>query len=402
MDFAISKDQEMLRNTVREFAQKEIALKAADIDHSASFPKENVEKMAKMGLFGMMVPPPLGGSGAGLTSHLVAVEEIAAACASTATILAPQVAAEAGLLMFGTDVQKAKYLPSLAKGETISSLAATEAIGGSDVAALQCSARKEGDRYILNGSKIFISNAGEADVYLVMARTTEALGASGLSLLIVDKGTPGFEVGKKEDKFGVRGVPSRELIFQDCAISTENLLGREGMGLVQMSAMGGPALLTVGIISVGIARAAMEAAIGYAKQRKAFDQTIGHFEAVQFMIGDMVTSIDAARLLLYRAASSVEKGSPNPIEMFTAKIFSGEMALQVTNNAMQIFGGYGYTKEYPLERYYRDTRAFTIYPASSELYKAILGRMLLGLPMPYKGMPPMGPPGGPPRPGPPR
>jgi len=306
-------------------------------------------------------------------------------------ILAPQVALESGLLVFGTDAQKAKYLPVLAKGEKISSFAHTEAVAGSDFAAQRFRAKQEGEKYILNGSKIFVCNAGEADIILVLARTTDAPGVSGLSLLIVEKGTPGLEVGKKEDKFGIRGVPSREFIFEDCVILRENLLGRQGMGLVQMLAMGVPTVLTAGMISVGIARAAMEATMRYAKERKAFDQTIGDLEAVQFMIGDMVTSVDAARLLLSRAASSADKGQPNAIENFVAKIFSGEMALEVTNNAMQIFGAYGYSKEYPLERYYRDARAFTLYPLPSELYKAILGRMLLGLPLPWKGMPPMRP-----------
>jgi alkylation response protein AidB-like acyl-CoA dehydrogenase len=398
MDFALSKEQELLRAAVREFAQKEMVPMASEIDRSATFPKESAEKMAKMGLFGMTVPPPFGGSGAGLVSHLVAVEELSAACASTAMILASQVMAERGLLMFGTDAQKTKYLPSLAKGEKTSSVAMTEAVASSDFAALEFRAKQEGDKYILNGSKIFTCNAENADVIFVLARTTEALGASGLSLLIVEKGTRGLDVGKKEDKFGVRGVPSNELIFEDCVIPRENLLGREGMGLVQAISMGTPTVLTAGMISVGIARAAMEAAVRYAKQRKAFDQTIGNLEAVQFMIGDMATSIDASRLLLFRAAASVDKGQPNPIENFKAKIFSGEMAIRVTNNAMQVFGGYGYTKEYPLERYCRDARAFTLYPLASELYKALLGRMLFDLPLPWKGMPPMGPPGGPPRP----
>jgi len=396
MDFSLSKEQELLRDSIRGFAQKEVAPIAAEIDRLAKFPRENVEKMAKLGLFGMIVPPPFGGSGMGLTSLLVAVEEIAAACASTAMVFVPQVFVEQGFLAFGTDDQKRKYLPRLARGEIIATEARTEPVASSDFATLECRATLKGDQYVLNGSKLFACNAGEADIYLVLVRTSEAPGAAGLSTLLIEKGTPGLEFGKTEEKLGLRGIPSREIIFEDCAVPRENLLGKEGMGVPQVLAMGGTGSPVVGAISVGIARAAMEAAIRYAKERKAFDQTIGNFEAVQFMLGDMVTSIDAARLLTYRAAASAEKGHLNPIEVFMAKIFSGQTALEVTSNALQIFGGYGYTKDYPLERYFRDARAFTIYPLTEEMYRTLLGRMLLKLPLPWKGLPPMEPPGRPP------
>jgi len=400
MDFSLSKEQEMLRKNVRDFVQKEVAPIAAEIDRLAKFPRENVEKMAKLGLFGMIVPPPFGGTGMGLTSLLVAVEEIAAACASTAMVFSSQVMMEQGLLAFGTDDQRRKYLPRLARGEMLAAESRTESVASSDFAALECRATPKGDQYILNGSKLFVCNAGEADLYMVLARTSEALGAAGLSTLLVEKDTPGLEIGKTEDKLGLRGMPSREIIFEDCGVPRENLLGKEGMGAPQVSAMGGTGALVVGAISVGIAQGAMEAAIRYAKERKAFDQTIGNFEAVQFMLGDMVMSIDATRLLIYRSAASVEKRQPNPIETFAAKIFSGQMVLKVTSNALQIFGGYGYTKDYPLERYFRDARAFTIYPLTQEIFRTNLGRMLLKLPLPWKGMPPMGPPGGPPKAGP--
>ncbi len=399
MDFSVSEEQRTLQKSVREFAQKEVAPIAAETDRLAKFPRENVEKMAKLGLFGMTVPPPFGGTGMGLTSLLVAVEEIAAACASTAMVFVPHVFVEQGLLAFGTDYQRRKYLPRLASGEMLATESRTESVASSDFAALQCKATSKGDQYILNGSKLFACNAGEADLYLVLARTSEAPDAAGLSTLLLEKETPGLEIGKAEDKLGLRGMPSREIIFEDCVVPGENLLGKEGMGVPQVIAMGGAGVPVVGAISVGIARAAMEAAIRYAKERKAFDQTIGNFEAVQFMLGDMVTSIDAARLLAYRTATSAEKGQPNPIEMFTAKIFSGQMALRVTSDALQIHGGYGYTKDYPLERYFRDARAFTIYPLTEEIYRTVLGRMLLKLPLPWKGLPPMGPPGKPPAPG---
>ena len=301
------------------------------------------------------------------------------------------------MLAFGTDDQRRKYLPRLARGEMLATESRTESVASSDFAALECKATPKGDKYVLNGSKLFACNAGEADLYMVLARTSEAPGAAGLSTLLIEKDTAGIEIGKTEEKLGLRGMPSREIIFEDCTISRENLLGKEGMGVPQVIAMGGTGAPVIGAISVGIARAAMEAAIKYAKERKAFDQIIGNFEAVQFMLGDMVTSIDAARLLIYRTATSAEKGHPNPIEMFTAKIFSGQMALKVTSDALQIFGGYGYTKDYPLERYFRDARAFTIYPLTEEIYRTILGRMLLKLPLPWKGLPPMGPPGKPPK-----
>jgi alkylation response protein AidB-like acyl-CoA dehydrogenase len=392
MDFSLSNEQETLRKSVRAFAQKEVAPTAAEIDRSAKFPRENVEKMGKLGFFGMIVPPPFGGTGMGLTSLLVAVEEIAAACASTAMVFVPQVFVEQGLLAFGTDKQRRKYLPRLARGEILATESRTESTSSSDFAALECRATLRGDQYILNGSKLFACNAGEADLYMVLARTSETPSAAGLSTLLIEKDTPGLRIGKAEEKLGVRGIPSREIIFEDCAIPKENLLGKEGIGVPQIMTMSGAGAPVVGAISLGIARAAMEAAIGYAKERKAFDQTIGSFEAVQFMLGDMIISIDAARLLIYRSASSAEKGHPNPIEIFTAKIFSGQTAFKVTSSAIQIFGGYGYTKDYPLERYFRDARAFTIYPLTEEMYKALLGRMLLKLPLPWKGLPPMGPP----------
>lgn len=391
MDFSLSGEQETLQKSVREFAQKEVAPVAAEIDRLAKYPRENIEKMAKLGLFGMTVPPPFVGTGMGLTSLVMAVEEIAAACASTAMVFFPQVFVEQGLLAFGTDDQRRRCLPQLARGEMLATESRTESVASSDFASLECRATPKGDQYIVNGSKLFACNAGEADLYMVLARTSDAPGAAGLSTLLVEKGTPGLEIGKAEDKLGLRGMPSREIIFEDCAVPRENLLGREGMGVPQIIAMSGAGAPVIGAISVGIARAAMEAAIKYAKERKAFDQTIGNFEAVQFMLGDMVMSIDAARLLIYRAATSAEKGQANPIEIFTAKIFSGQMALQVTSDALQIFGGYGYTKDYPLERYFRDARAFTIYPLTEEIYRTVLGRMLLKLPLPWKGLPPMGP-----------
>ncbi|MFQ6064145.1 MAG: acyl-CoA dehydrogenase family protein [Candidatus Bathyarchaeia archaeon] len=392
MDFSLSKEQETLRKSVREFAQKEVAPLAAETDRLAKFPRENIEKMAKLGLFGMIVPPPFGGTGMGLTSLLVAVEEIAAACASTAMAFVPQVFVEQGLLAFGTDDQRGKYLPRLARGEMLATESRTESVASSDFSALECRATPKGDRYILNGSKLFACNAGEADLYMVLVRTSDAPGAAGLSTLLIEKGTAGLEFGKTEEKLGLRGMPSREIIFEDCAVPKENLLGKEGMGVPQIIAMSGAGAPVIGTISVGIARAAMEEAIKYAKERKAFDQTIGNFEAVQFMLGDMITSIDAARLLIYRAATSAEKGQPNPIEIFSSKILSGQMALKVTSDALQIFGGYGYTKDYPLERYFRDARAFTIYPLTQEMFRTLLGRLLLKLPLPWKGLPPMGQP----------
>ncbi len=398
MDFSLSAEQTTLQNSVREFAQKEVAPLAAETDRLAQFPRENIQRMAKLGLFGMTIPPPFGGTGMGLTSLVVAVEEIAAACASTAMVFVPQVFVEQGLLAFGTDAQRRKYLPKLARGEMLAAESRTESAASSDFAALECRAAPKGDQYVLNGSKLFACNAGEADLYMVLARTSETPGAAGLSTLLVEKATPGLEFGKTEDKLGLRGIPSREIIFEDCAIPRANLLGKEGMGVPQVITMAGAGAPVASAICVGIARAAMEAAVKYAKERTAFDQTIGNFEAVQFMLSDMATSIDAARLLIYRTTTSAEKGHPAPFEMFTAKIFSGQMALKATSDALQIFGGYGYTKDYPLERYFRDARAFTLYPMTEEIYRTILGRILLKLPMPWKGLPPMGPPGKPPPP----
>lgn len=391
MDFNLNEDQKLIQKTVRELVQKEFTPKAAEVDRTGKIPKSNFEKMAEIGLFGMTVPPPYGGSGAGLTSLLVATEEIATACASTAMCLGSQAITEQALLAFGTDSQKSKYLPPLAKGEKLASVGVTESSAGQDFAMLECKATGKEGAYVLNGSKLFICNAGESDINLILARTSDAPGVSGLSLLIVEKDTLGLSFGKTEEKLGIRGVPSREMIFKDCMIPRENLIGKESMGLPQLMGAGGIGVLVAGAISVGIARVAFQAALEYARERKAFGQTISNFEAIQFEIGNMKTSIDAARLLLYRAAESIATKQPNPTEIFSAKIHASEMAFDTTNKALQIYGGYGYTKDFPLERYFRDARAFMIYPFTTEIYRVLLGRVLLGLELPWEGMPPMGP-----------
>ncbi|NIM45493.1 MAG: acyl-CoA dehydrogenase [Nitrososphaeria archaeon] len=391
MNFTLSEEQKTIQRTIREFAQKELVPKAAEIDRTAQIPEGIVEKMAGMGLFGMTVPPPLGGSGAGAVSLLVAVEEVAAACASSTMLIIPQIMVEQGLLAFGTEAQK-RYITSLAKGEKLCTLSLTEPVAGSDIAALQCKATPKGDQYVLNGTKSFACNAGEADLNLVLVRTSEKPGASGLSFIIVEKGVPGLSFGEPLEKLGVRGIPSKEMIFKDCAVPRDNLLGKEGMGLVQLFAIAGLGGLSAGTISVGIARTAFQKAVEYAKERSAFDKKLREFEATQFAVADMAISIDAARLLLYRAAKSIEDGRPNPVEVFMAKTLAGEMAVEVADRALQIFGGYGYTREFEVERHYRDARAFTLYPLTAEVYRLLLGRTLLDLGLPWKGTPPIGPP----------
>jgi butyryl-CoA dehydrogenase len=393
VDFELSEQQQMLKKTVKEFAKNEIAPIAKEIDKSGEFPWDCVRKMAELGSFGIMVPPPFGGTGPDKLGLMVAMEEISAASASVAMSLLFSSVASFLILALGSDEQKARYLPALARGERLGTVAITEPGGGTNWPfTLQTTARLDNGSYVLNGTKCFISNGGEAEIYLILARTAPEKGPMGISGLIVEKGTPGFSFGKKEEKLGLRGDVTRELVFEDCRVPAANLLS-ESITMPLGGIMITIALPAVGAAAVGVARAALEAATEYVKQRAvAFGQMMANFDGVQCMIADMATMVEAARLLVYRAGS-MPPNAPDITPGLMASVFPCETAIEVTSKALQLLGTYGYTADFPLERYFRDARGLTLVGQPTEARRLTAGRLKLGLP-------PVVPPGGaPPKPG---
>ncbi|MDP2954502.1 MAG: acyl-CoA dehydrogenase family protein [Chloroflexota bacterium] len=332
-------------------------------------------------MFGMTVPQEFAGTGIDTLSFVLVIEEIAKACASTALIVVSHAAACKGILVAGSEAQKRRFIPPLAGGEKLGGFAVHEEACGSAAAAIETKAELHGDFYRVNGSKIFVTNAQEAEVYLVLVRTDPLKGLQGISMLIVEKGTPGFGFGKKDERMGLHGVSSRELVFEDCQVPRENLLGREGEGLqIVGQALISFAFLGAAAISIGIAQAALEAAIRHARERKIAGIPIGTHQAIQFLIAEMSLAISAARSLLFQSIFNVENPGPGTaVDTRQAKLYASEMAIEVTNKALQVHGGHGYHKDYPLERYYRDARGLTLHFKTTELLEEDIGKMLLGL-----------------------
>ena len=379
MDFSLTEDQKMLKTMVRDFATKELEPVAAQIDEIGEFPAEQVRKIADLGLMGLTIPEKYGGSGRGRVDFCIAVEELSRASAAAASYF--RVSLSLGIvpiIMHGTEEQKQKYLPPHTRGEKMACFALTEAGAGSDPAALQTTAVRRGDGYVLNGTKLFISIGAEAEIIVVFATIDKSLGYRGITAFIVEKGTPGFSVGKHENKLGFRGLSAAELIFEDCFVPQENRLGEEGRGFrIALEALD-ESRITVGAEAVGIAQAALDASINYAKERQQFGQRIANFQAIQWMLADMATQIEAARVLTYYAADLQDKGLPFIKESAMAKLFASEVSSFVTNKALQIHGGYGYTKDYPLERYLRDAKLTEIYEGTSEMMRMTIARALVG------------------------
>jgi alkylation response protein AidB-like acyl-CoA dehydrogenase len=340
----------MTRKMARELAAKEIAPIAAEIDETGRFPREVMEKLAEAGLFGILVPPPFGGAGGDRLTFVLSVEEIAAASASVAWSLATSTGVAFIILAFGSDEQKRKYLPALAKGEKLGAFALVEPSGGTNwQMTLQTKAVADGDHYVVNGSKCFTSNAGEADIYTVFARTDPAKGPMGISVLIIEKDTPGFSFGAREDKFGLRADPTGELFFEDCRVPRENLVGQEGDGVKIFQAYGVLDCVGQAAVCVGIAQAALDASVKYVKERIVVEpRTLAHFENVQRAIADMTVAVEAARLIAYRAALPAGEG-PDPLT-FSAAMFCNEVAMNVTDKAVELHGGYGCTRDFPVGR----------------------------------------------------
>ncbi|MHC1759149.1 MAG: acyl-CoA dehydrogenase [Negativicutes bacterium] len=374
----LTQEQLAMQKMVREFAQKNIAQKAAYYDREEKFPWENVRDMASLGLLGLPVPEKYEGAALDTITYMIAIEEISRACASTGAILAVHTSAGImPLLLFGTEEQKQKYIPELASGKKLGAFALTEPNAGSDASRLATTAQKNGNEYSINGAKCFITNGGVAETYIVFATVDKSKGVKGITAFIVDKNNPGFFIGKKEEKMGIRASSTTELIFDDCRIPVENLLGREGEGFkIAMIILDG-ARIGIAAQAVGIARAACEEALQYAKVREQFGKPIAQQQAVAFMLADMAIQIEAARQLVYHAAALKDAGLPYGTEAAMAKTFASDMAVKVALDAIQIMGGYGYSREYPVERLLRDAKITQIYEGTNQIQRVVIAGNLL-------------------------
>lgn len=378
MDFELTEEEKMTQECARDFAEKRLMPVAAELDEKGEFPAELVAELAELGLMGVPIPEQWGGGGMNSIAYALAVEEVSRGCASVGVTMSAHVSLACDpILKFGTDEQKEKFLKPLASGEKLGAHAMTEPGAGSDLGSAKCSAVRDGDEYVLNGTKVFITNGGVADIIIVLASTDREKGARGLSSFIVEKGAPGFSVGKTEHKLGIRASNTAELVFQDCRIPAANLLGKEGQGFkVALATLDG-GRIGIAAQAVGIARAALDRAVEYAKERQQFGQPIGKFEAVQWMLADSAAELDAARLLYLRAAAKKDKDERYAAEAAMAKLFASETATRVTHRALQVHGGYGYSTEYPLERHYRDARITEIYEGTSEVMRMVIAGGLL-------------------------
>ncbi len=379
MDLELNDEQRMVRDLVRDLARNEIAPRAAQVDKNEEFPAENIRKMAELGLLGLPYPEKYGGGGGDYLSYIIAVEEIARACGSTALIYAAHVSLGcAPIYYFGTEEQKQKWLPHLCSGRGLAAFGLTEPEAGSDAGATRTTAVRDGDFYLLNGSKMWITSGAIADVVTCTAKTDPSAGTRGISCFLVEKGTPGFIPGKNEPKMGLKGSVTSALSFENCRVPAANLLGREGEGFRQMLITLDGGRISIGAMALGLAQAAFDEAVRYAKQRVQFGQPIASFQAIQWMIADMATEIDAARLMVYRAAALKDAGKPFTKEAAMAKLYASEVAERAAFKALQIHGGYGYSREYPVERIYRDQRLCAIGEGTSEIQRLVIARQVLG------------------------
>ena len=378
MNLELTEEQQLLQKSVREFAEAEVKPLAKEIDETGRFPHETFEKAAELGLTGVAFPENYGGAGMDHISYTIVIEEIARVCASTSVILSVQNSLYCDpIFRFGTEEQKQKFLVPFAKGEKIGCYALTEPQAGSNAAALTTKAICKGDTYLINGTKAWITNGGAADAAIAYVNTQPEKGEKGITALVVEKGTPGFSVGKEEKKLGIHGTACTELVFTDCVVPASNRIGEEGEGYkVALSTLDG-GRIGIAAQATGIAQGAFEAALSYAQERQAFGHPIADFQAIQFMLADMATEIDAARLLARRAAWKQDSGARFSMEAAIAKLFASEMSTRVAHKAIQIHGGYGYSSEYPVERAYRDARITEIYEGTSEIQRLVIASWVL-------------------------
>lgn len=378
MDFQLSEEQLMVRQTAREFAEKEIKPQAAEFDATGEFPAEIIKKLASLNFLGITIPEGYGGGGLDAVSYAIVIEEISRACASTGVILSVNNSLVCEpILKYGTDFQKKKYLPDLASGKKLGCFALTEPEAGSDASNLKTTAVLKGDHYVLNGNKLFITNGKVAEVALVFAMTDKSLGYKGISIFVVERGFPGYSVGKIQQKLGINASGQCELYFEDCLVPKENLLGEEGGGfkIALVTLDGGR--IGIAAQAVGIAQACLDECLKYSKERVQFGQPIAKFQAIQWMLADMSTEIEAARLLTYRAAFLQDKGERYSAQASMAKLFASETAMKATTKGIQIHGGYGYMKEYPMERFFRDAKVTEIYEGTNEIQRIVIASSIL-------------------------
>lgn len=378
MNFNITKEQILLQQLYREFTEREVKTIAAEVDEEERFPIETVEKMQKYGMMGIQFPKKYGGAGGDNASYIMLVEEVSKACGTTGVVLSAHASlCAAPIYEFGTEEQKQKYLVPLASGKKLGAFGLTEPNAGTDAAGQQTKAVLNGDHYILNGSKIFITNASYADTFIVMAMTDKSVGTKGISAFIVEKDFEGFTIGKKELKLGIRGSATCELIFDNVKVPKENLLGKEGKGFsIAMKTLDG-GRIGIAAQALGIAQGAIDETVKYVKERKQFGKSISKFQNTQFMLADMQMNADAARLLVYKAAFNKDNGLPYSYEAAMAKLFASEAAMKITTQAVQLHGGYGYTREYPVERMMRDAKITEIYEGTSEVQRMVISAHML-------------------------
>ncbi|PYR43387.1 MAG: acyl-CoA dehydrogenase [Acidobacteria bacterium] len=378
MDCRLTEEQELLRRTVREFAETEIRPHVRDWDQDQHFPTELMPKLAALGLLGIQFPEQYGGAGMTAVDYCICIEELARVDPGVAL----SVAAHNGLCashiaLFGSEAQKQAYLVPLARGEKIGAWGLTESTSGSDAAGMRTTAARAGACWVINGSKTFTTHGRVGDVMVVMAVTNRAAGAKGISAFVVERGTPGFSPGKKEDKLGMRASDTSEVLFENCRIPADQLIGEEGQGFVNTMQVLDAGRIGIAALAVGLAQGAYEAALNYARERKAFGRTITSFQAIQFKLADAATKIEAARLLTYRAAYLKQQGQRTTLESSMAKLYASEIAVRVADDCVQIHGGYGFVKDYPAEKYFRDVKLTTIGEGTSEIQRLVIARQLL-------------------------
>lgn len=378
MIYKLTEEQSMIKDLARQIAEEKIAPVAAELDEKGEFPYEIMKILAQADLFGVYIPEEYGGTGGGCFEQCLVVEELSKVCAGVAVSYAGSGLGCYPILLFGSEEQKKKYIPPLARGEKLAAFGLTEPDAGSDAAAIAMTARKDGNYYVLNGTKQWITNGGEADTYVIFAVTDKSKGSRGASAFIVEKGTPGFEFGKKENKLGIRASATRELIFNDCKIPRDNLLSKEGMGFIVAMKTFDVTRPGIGAQAVGIAAGALNAALKYSRERKQFGQPISSFQAIQHMLADMAIQTEAARALVYGTARMVDSGEKNVSKYSAmAKVFSSDTAMKVTTDAIQVFGGYGYMKEYPVEKMFRDAKITQIYEGTNQIQRNIIALELI-------------------------
>ncbi|RKY36668.1 MAG: acyl-CoA dehydrogenase, partial [Candidatus Omnitrophota bacterium] len=378
MDYLLSEEQIMVRDLARKIAQEKLKPCVDELEKEEKFPRKIMDALAESDLFGVYVEEKYGGTGGGILELCLVTEELSRVCGGTAVTYAASALGTDPIILFGTETQKQKYLPDLAAGKKIAAFGLTEPIAGSDAGAVETTAKKDGGHYILNGTKHFITNGGEAEIYVIIAMTDKTRGQRGASAFIVEKDTPGFTFGKKEEKMGIRTSATRELIFTDCKIPKENLLGKEGLGFIITMKTFDMSRPGVAAQALGIGQGALDLAIDYARQRQQFGKPISSFQGIQFMLADMAVQVEAARGIVYSVARMIDSGNKKVSkESAMAKLFASDMAMKVATDAVQIFGGYGYMRDYPIEKFMRDAKITQIYEGTNQIQKLIIASNIL-------------------------